>query len=283
MLKVRADAPLNPVLVDLIRQFHKLANRTAGKYFLIGATARDILFTNVMGIVTDRATRDVDFAVAVPTWPAFEKLKADLVASGHFMATKHVQQLLFRDHQRAFQLDLVPFSGVESNGRIAWPPDGAIVMNVAGYDDALRSAVLVEIEAGLQVKVISIPALVALKILAWNDQPAATKHARDVLFLLRSYHHAGQQDRLYDAHIDLLQGSDFDIEMAGAALLGRDTRELLSRDVIDQVSAVLAAPSRRNFMLAQMGRASVLDVQAIEHLIDLFHTQLRALGAHPSP
>ena len=64
-------------------------------------------------------------------------------------------------------VDLIPFRGVESaHGTIAWPPGRDIVMNVAGFEEALASSVLIEIEAKLTVPVASVAGLTLLKLAA---------------------------------------------------------------------------------------------------------------------
>jgi predicted nucleotidyltransferase len=49
------------------------------------------------------------------------------------------------DHRADASVDLVPFGAI-SNGTsaIAWPPDLKTIMNVAGYEDVLAAAELVE-------------------------------------------------------------------------------------------------------------------------------------------
>ena len=54
----------------------------------------------------------------------------------------------------------------------------ATVMNVAGYAEALEHAIQVDVGGGLVVNVVSIPALAALKILAWNDRGLKTTRMR---------------------------------------------------------------------------------------------------------
>ena len=119
---------------------------------------------------------------------------------------------------------MVPFDGIEQNGEIAWPATGDFVMNVTGYMDAYRSALEVEIEPGFCTKVVSLPAMAVLKVLARNDRPEREKHASDVLLLLLNYYQAGQFDRTYDEAADLLEVHDYDLEIAGAALLARDAK-----------------------------------------------------------
>jgi predicted nucleotidyltransferase len=50
---------------------------------------------------------------------------------------------------------------------IAWPPEEDIVMRVAGFSDGLESSVLVRLGNNLVVPVVSLPALLVLKLFAW--------------------------------------------------------------------------------------------------------------------
>ncbi|BDT56995.1 hypothetical protein MasN3_04890 [Massilia varians] len=177
---------------------------------------------------------------------------------------------MFGTDEGAYPLDLVPFDGVEKEGEIAWPPNGESVMNVAGYGDAYASALDIEIAPGFQVKIVSLPAMVVLKILAWNDRPERDKHASDVFLVLRSYHQAGQFDRLYDEALDLLEQYDYELEVAGAALLGIDARRDIAVDVRTQVTQVFE--NKRNFdkFVVQMVRSSSGSVEYARRLIRAF-------------
>lgn len=270
MLKVRPDKPLPGTLLALIRTLDEVAQGLAIRYFVIGATARDILMEHVHGLETGRATRDVDFAVAVSSWDEFDRLKARLTATGQFFASATTHRLRFGKEQGAYPLDLVPFDGVEQDGEIAWPPNGDFVMNVAGYADAYGSALDIEIEPGFQVKIVSLPAMAVLKVLAWNDRLDRDKHPADVLLILRSYHQAGQEERLYDEAIDLLERYAYDVELAGAALLGRDASRDIIQDARLQVRHVLANDRTADKFIAQMMRSHSGPVQHTTRLLQAF-------------
>lgn len=255
MSTVRPDRPLSPELVLLVRQLDQVAAGLQIPYFVIGATARDILIEHVHGLETTRATRDIDFAVAVSSWEEFARLKEELIGTGAFRADEQSHRLSFGGNG-AYPLDLVPFDGVERNGEIAWPPKGDFVMNVAGYTDAYESALAVEIETGFTVKILSLPAMVILKILAWNDRPERDKHASDVLLILGHYHQTGQFERLYgDEHFALMEKHGYDAELAGAALLGRDARRDVASETLAQVESVFASEKRSERFIAQMMRS----------------------------
>jgi predicted nucleotidyltransferase len=150
--------------------------------------ARDIVLYGVFGIDTGRGTLDVDFAVALDSWPQFDAVKRRLIATGAFApdgSTMH--RLVYQEHlgQKGYPIDLLPFGGVEQQpNTIAWPPDLSVVMNVAGYRDALAAAQEVEVHPGLVVRVASLPALAVLKLFAWADRGAGNrKDALDLALL----------------------------------------------------------------------------------------------------
>ena len=66
---------------------------------------------------------------------------------------------------------LIPFRGVASDDNtIEWPPSRDIVMNVAGFEEALSSSVSLTVADNLMIRVASLPALTLLKLIAWSDR-----------------------------------------------------------------------------------------------------------------
>jgi predicted nucleotidyltransferase len=211
---------------------------------LVGAAARDILLVHAHGVEMQRATEDTDLALAVPSWEAFLHLRAALIASGGFTADGPPHQLWLGDQR----LDIIPFGGVERPDRsIAWPTEGAEVMSVAGLTEALAMAVAVRLPGGVSIDVAPLPALSLLKIWAWTDRryTAPGKDASDIWMFIRHYAEAGNEDRLYGEEGEAaLAAFSFDLEMAGAWLLGKHAREVLAhgRDLrrsLESLDAIL--------------------------------------------
>jgi predicted nucleotidyltransferase len=75
MYTIRKDKPLNPVIHAVLTSLRDIGTSFDTEHFLVGATARDMLMTHVFGVDAARATRDVDFAVAVKDWHQFEDIK----------------------------------------------------------------------------------------------------------------------------------------------------------------------------------------------------------------
>ena len=120
----------------------------------------------------------------------------------------------------------IAFRGVSSpDNQIAWPPKNDMVMNVASFEEALASSILLAVEDQLGVRVASVPGLTLLKLTAWADRGnMTTKDAIDLLQLVSTYAHAGNLDRLYDQAMLILEAAEFDVQLAGAQLPGRDVR-----------------------------------------------------------
>jgi len=204
---------------------------------LVGALARDVQLEFRHGIETGRATRDVDVAVAVPSWESFTELQQRLIETGRFRLHERQRQRL--RFEGGLWVDFAPFGGVESADRsIAWPPDGEIVMSTGAFREVFEAAAPLELAPDLELKVATLPGLAALKVLAWADRQA-DRDAHDLHVVATRYLEAGNLDRFFAEHDDLVEVDDFDFDRAGAQLLGRDVRQELGEAVAETVDAIL--------------------------------------------
>jgi predicted nucleotidyltransferase len=231
-----------------------------------------------------RVTRDIDFGIAVESWAQFELLKERLLATNEFSTSRAQQRLTFADSSEGISIpvDLIPFRGVASaDGTIAWPPSRDIVMNVAGFEEALTSSVLIEIEADLRVHVASVAGLTLLKLAAWVDRGReSNKDVADLYRLLTTYADAGNTDRLYETELDLLEAAEFDMRLAGAELLGRDVAAICDARILHQVQSVLAVESNRERLVIDMVRTSTYAEATpfMERTLSAFSRGLRGDG-----
>lgn len=193
-------------IVTLLSDIDTVALDLKLAFFIIGATARDILLLHAHGIYTTRATLDVDIGVFVSDWEQFRTLKEALVHTGKFSFTRQTERLLF-DHE--LLLDIVPFGGItEENDSISWPPEYDVKMSVAGFQECYQHAVSVRVRAkpDLLVNVVSLAGLAILKLVSWNDNiERRGKDAVDLFFIMKNYIAAGNMDRFFEED-DILKG-----------------------------------------------------------------------------
>lgn len=232
------------------------------EYFVAGALARDLILSHVFGKETGRATRDVDLGIGIDEWSTLDALRQRLTETGHFSSRPGVaHRLIYRPSDTPFgiPLDLLPFGGVEhANGTIAWPPGMEIVMNVAGFAEARAAALMVEIADDLAVPVASLASLAILKLIAWRDRRMETpKDATDFLLIARHYADAGNLDRLYETETALLQATNFDPDLAGAMLLGKDAATICEADTAQTVASIFVDASQKFLLIDQLLRSTL--------------------------
>ena len=261
-LSTRPDRPVDPLLIDILRRIEVVAREQGIDYFVGGALARDLILLHVFGKDTGRATRDVDLGICIYDWGKLDSLKASLIQGGNFTEQpKFAHRLIYRATDTSFgiPLDLLPFGGVESaDATIAWPPGMDIVMNVAGFSEARSSALMIEVVEGVVVPVTSLPSLAILKLLAWRDRHMeTTKDATDFLLIARTYHDVGNADRLYETESALLQATDFDPELAGAMLLGKDAAAICLSSTAKSIETILTDSQLRQRLIDQILRATL--------------------------
>ncbi len=256
---VRPDRPIDPLVLSVLRAFASACAESSPAHFVVGATARDILLVGVFGLPPARATRDLDIAIAVLDWAQFEAIRGRLVGTGRFEVGRGpLHRLYYRGQSEAsaFPVDLLPFRGVEqAPHRVAWPPDMEVVMNVAGYEEALAAAEEVELEPGLAMRIASLPGLALLKLFAWADAAGhAGKHAQDLAVLLSTYADAGNQDRLYGDAAECLEAVDYDLALAAARLLGQDVRRMVAPETQREAETLLRDPRALDRLAVDMTR-----------------------------
>src|ERR1700682_3755508 len=240
-LEIRHDQ-IDPLILEAVRKIDAVARQHETSYFLAGATAREVILRHVFGRPAGRRTLDIDFGIAVRDWEHFQILKSALVEQAGFTVHARAHQRLIYPTTPAVIVDLIPFGGVEREDRtIAWPPEEDFVMRVAGFSDGMESSVPVRLADDLVVRVVSLPSLLVLKLFAWLDRKQEKRDAPDIHTLLKEYGDAGNEDRLFGEALNILEAEGYDVEVAGARLLGGDAAAVISADTRGRVRDILAS------------------------------------------
>ena len=226
--------------LEILIKIKEIADSLHVDFFIIGATVRDMILNYVYGIQIYRSTNDIDFAVSVRSWSEYNLLISEIEKSGF---TKS-EQILHRYSYKGMVIDFIPFGGISTkDDTIKWPDDkDDKEMNVIGFDDALMNTedILIQTEPDVIVKAASVESLAMLKIIAWNDRAIdkRIKDARDLYLIISTYLQAGNEERLFDKHYDIVEEAT-DYELTGARLLGRDILNLASNKVRESILNIL--------------------------------------------
>jgi len=248
-------------------------------FFVVGATARDMILTYGYGIRTLRATYDIDLGVRVPDWEHYEMLKHGLIATNRFSSTKETQRLLYKD---SLIIDIIPFGPIaHSKNVLSWPPDHETKMNIIGFEESCHYSLTVRASSTpiLDVQFASLAGLAVMKIIAWNDKyPERDGDAKDLALLMRTYLDAGNDERLFNEELDLIENEDFDYVRAGARLLGRDMAAMVkptTKKVVIEVLDRETGEQDRYRLIEDMVRGSAISTEGFEELLQLLE-EMRA-------
>lgn len=225
-LKITSEKIANPPLVELLRKLTDSFNSMGREFYVIGATARDIIIGQLVGTTARRKTRDLDIAIAIPGWSVFDEIKERLIADGFKKSRDMHQRFYYGD----YELDIVPYGVAKEDDNIYWPPEEDIAMSVKGFDEVLSEAISVNIDNEFDIRIASLHGLFLLKFNAWLDRNAKTgKDAEDMSFILSNYFIANL-DR--NVHPEVYDWERFDEYIAGGYWLAHDLLLLLTKEQI---------------------------------------------------
>ena len=237
---ISSDSFLNPLLKDLLEELTKYFSSIGTEFYVIGATARDIIFSGIHNQEPGRQTDDLDIAIAIPDWNKFEEISIGLCqVDGFYKSKKQKQRFWFR---KVFMLDIVPFGEIaRADKNIYWPPEETHAMSVVGFTDVAKHTLQVTVDNSFIINVASLPGIFLLKLAAWRDRHIETnKDAVDMAFIISNYLDINLE-RAADKHFDIYDDEDYTIYKAGAILIGRDIKEILisNQVILDEFVGIL--------------------------------------------
>lgn len=225
-LKITSEKIANPLLVELLKKLTDSFNRMGREFYVIGATARDIIIRQLIDTTSGRRTKDLDIAIAIPDWSVFDEIKEVLVADGFKKSTDMRQRFYYGE----YELDIVPYGVAKDDDNIYWPPEEEIAMSVKGFDEVLSEAITVSIDDEFDIRVASLHGLFLLKFNAWLDRNIETsKDAEDMSFILSNYFMANLDRNVYT---EVYDWENFDEYIVGGYWLARDLLLLLTKEQI---------------------------------------------------
>ncbi len=216
---------IDPFTLEVLTLVSKITDTLKMDFFVIGATARDIFFNLVHGVKIQRGTNDIDFSMRVRNWGDFEKL-TNALKENNFLPSRVIHRFTYKSVP---SIDIIPFGEISVNSTtIKWPDKEEREMSVVGFEECYldSKSVLIQANPLLDIKIASTRGLVLMKLISWKDgYPSRSRDALDILYIIKNYIEAGNMDRLQSEHADLIT-DQFDFELTGATLLGRDISKI---------------------------------------------------------
>lgn len=218
-------ADVDPLSLQILEAVRDAAFHADVSWVVTGAMARHVVFEGIHGEAPGRRTHDWDLGVQVADWSQLEALEARLVADAGFESDPRQRQRMRAPGGGI--VDLIPFGGVEGERHIVdWGDEGRFELNVAGFRQAFEYAYRVRLNGHMTVRVVSPAGLAMLKLIAWRDRNREhDRDAEDLAFLLSGYQRL-IADEVHERHADIMADEDYDLDCAGARVLGREAAAL---------------------------------------------------------
>ncbi len=216
----------NPLLKELLQKLTNYFQFIGSDFYVIGATARDIILSGIHNQTSTRRTADLDIAIAIKDWEKFNQISKELCEIEGF--TKDPSQKQRFKFNKVYIIDIVPFGEVaKADNNIYWPPEEEFAMSVVGFTEVANNTLDVTIDKEFTVKVASLPGIFILKLTAFNDRKNETnKDADDLAFIIENYLGINEE-RAFAEHYDIYETENFSTFTTGATLLGRDIKSIL--------------------------------------------------------
>ena len=205
-------------------------------FYLIGAVARDIWMTQIYAEPDRRTTKDLDLAVFINDTAEYDALLTWLVEQQGFARTQSSAFCLLYPSATGsghVAVDLMPFGAIaDEAGDVYFSGRGMERISTVGFTEVLAEAATVATPTGQQWRVVTLPGIVVLKLMAWQDRPERGKDAVDIWNLLEVYFNLVQEE-IYTSHLELLNEEETPdttnlMLLVGARVLGRHVRQLLT-------------------------------------------------------
>lgn len=219
----------NPQLSEMLTALERGLKKFDIDFYLVGAVARDLWMSAIHDIPASRITGDIDFAIFINDKGTYENLKKYLIDIEGFSPYKGNAFVLI--WKSFIQVDLLPFGEIEDkNDSVKVEGSGLTSINMPGfkevYDDGLPEVELEEIH---KFKFCTLPGIVILKLLAWQDRPEIRgDDIKDVSNILKHFFNMYVEE-IYENHNDLFGDDNLDLHLIAARVMGREMNKISKR------------------------------------------------------
>ncbi|MBT9484503.1 nucleotidyl transferase AbiEii/AbiGii toxin family protein [Sediminibacterium sp.] len=198
-------------------------------FFLIGAQARDHWYQK--GGKTSRETRDVDFAVLVGSQEEYNQVRHYLYEHKSYQGTKDNSFVMITPG--GIQVDILPFGEIEIDEAVVMAGEGLNSIKVNGFMEVYKTGTYsIELGEGRIFKVATLPAIILLKFVAYDDRPEKRmKDAGDIANIIDNFFEL-QSDHIYDHHADIFTAAvdNMEMEEISAIAIGQDINSIIAEN-----------------------------------------------------
>lgn len=237
--QLRQEPDISEMLSALERGFEKFGI----DFYLVGAVARDVWMSGINKIAPRRTTGDIDFAVLINDKGIYETLIKHLIDIEGFTPFKGNAFVLIWKGKT--EVDLLPFGAIEDeDGRVTTNGLGLTNINLQGFTEVYEEGLpQLDLEGKHQFKFCTLPGIVVLKLIAWDDRPEVRRDdIKDISDILNHFFNM-YDNEIYENHNDLFGDESADLKHIAARVMGREMNKIAKRNekVFSRIKGILDA------------------------------------------
>lgn len=216
-----------PEFVAIIQDVRRASATLGIEFFGIGALARNVWY--VSNDLPARGTKDIDFGVYVKNEETFERLKRKLLDSLGYKRVPDNPFCLISPY-RQIPVDLIPFGKVKYQNKQVTESKGLIEINSEGLPEVYAKGLVETKFEDQSLKVCSIPAMVLLKLIAYDDRPEyRPKDPTDIASIFEHYPDI-EKDLIWDTYYELYDDKKEHLEV-GVMVLGCEVGKIIHTNI----------------------------------------------------
>jgi predicted nucleotidyltransferase len=262
--KISLNQITDDAVIQMLKAVVPVLEMEGIDFFIVGAFARDVgLSIKGFNEPPARKTEDIDLAVMVGSNKEYESLKARIANLADFEPDeKEPYRFIFR---KAWEVDFLPFGEIANEkDQVELKAKTTFTLDMPGFEEVAPFSQMIKTEEGIQFRVSSLPGVVLLKLLAWQDRPERLKDIYDIDYILKNF---------FDLHLEEIYTSEEDIpdiyeseiryfsEMVSARYIGRKMREMLADapGLLERLTGLLKKESEGMNMARLMSSAENIE------------------------
>lgn len=236
MSKILYEALGTTSLKEIVNDVKTAAGQLEIDFFGVGALARNIWY--IEHNENPRGTKDVDFAVYVSNSATYHELKNILISKFAYTEVSSNPFCLMSPY--GIPLDLLPFGEIVNNGKVTIEGRGLVEIGLDGFFETYSYGLVETIVENDSFKVCSIPSVVLLKLIAYDDRPDyRLKDATDIASIM--VHYPDIENLFIWEEYSFLYEDDLEHEDVGIKVLGYELAKIIksNKELIERILTIL--------------------------------------------
>ena len=219
-----------PEIKEMLSALQRGLQKFGIDFYLVGAVARDVWMSGINKIAPRRTTGDIDFAILINDKGTYEALKDYLVNTQEFHPYKGNSFVLI--WKGNLEVDLLPFGAIEDeDGRVTTNGIGLTNISLQGFSEVYKEGLpILDLEGEHQFKFCTLPGIVLLKMIAWDDRPEIRRDdIKDISDILNNFFNM-YDNEIWENHSDLFVDENDDLKHIAARVMGREMSKIANRN-----------------------------------------------------